>query len=413
MVRRQALLEKLANVFLVIISMLIGLVALEPAYRGIFEWRENSRWKRPSLLWLYSTSVWDFDTELGYSYRPHARMDWTILENGIPRRCGTFVTGSVGSPGKGVDVSKLGDVKFIALGDSFTAWVQQGETWPDILSGMLENQTREPTPILNLARDGFGVLQMFDQAAHLVRVGYRPDAFMISIIGPDLVRARIWKMTFERNGAIEYFVSTVPSLDISPETHARSGFIDSRITRAWCETLRSAGQTDETAEKIGLAFDATRRADEAFFRPRLNWFSFTDCYLCNRVRFGHPVKGLVRVTGNPEHMLTRFQDDARFSQDLAIIRASGVPIWVVYLPYGPELRNARKQMTARELSLLNSLKAEADRFIDLTPDTPLGDATEPLTMLPEDSHPSHAGLEYYAREVYRQIMQPRDSKRSP
>jgi len=90
-------------------------------------------------------------------------------------------------------------------------------------------------------------------------------------------------------------------------------------------------------------------------------------------------------------------------QDLALIRASGVPIWLIYLPYEPELRSARKKMNTREQVLFESLKQSVNRFIDLTPEKPMGDAATALTLLPEDGHPSHAGLRYYATEAYQRM----------
>jgi hypothetical protein len=387
-----------ANLTLVVVSILIILLICEFAARAMFEQRQGTLWKRPLRFAVLSDSVWEFNAELGWDYVPQARMDMAWMQNGVPRRCGTFVTGSLGSPGKGIDPTKVRQAKYIVLGDSFTATVHQGETWPDILSKLFEERSGSATPILNLARDGYAVLQMFDQAAYLLRAGHRPQAFIISIIGSDLERARLWRMTFRRNGTIEEFTSNVPSLDISPETHVRAGFIDPRMTRAWCDSSRAAGQSDETGQMFELGFDKTWRADEAFFRPRVGWLSVTDCYLCNRILTGPPTRGITR-----SHTLNRFQDDPRFLHDLALIRASGVPIWLIYLPYEPELRSAQRKMTPREQILFESLKQSVDRFVDLTPEKPMGDAATALTLLPEDAHPSRAGLQYYATEAYQRL----------
>ncbi len=395
--------DKYANLILVFVSIVLVLLIFEFAYRGIFEWREGTRWERPSKFAVSSDSVWEFNAELGYDYVPQARMDVAWTQNGLPRRCGTFVTSSLGAPGKGIDVTRIKQAKFIVLGDSVTATVHQSETWPDILSALIAERSGSPTPILNLARDGYGVLQMFDQAAHLLRTGHRPDAFIIAIIGPDLERARFWRMTFRRNGTVEIFTSTVPSLDISPETHVRAGFIDPRMTRAWCDASRASGEFDETAKMLELAFERMWRTDEAFLRPRVRWLSVTDCYLCNRILTGYPIRGITRPVKNPAHTLNRFHEDSRFLQDLALIRASGVPIWLIYLPYEPELRSARKKMNTREQVLFESLKQSVNRFIDLTPEKPMGDAATALTLLPEDGHPSHAGLRYYATEAYQRM----------
>lgn len=257
--------EKLAKFALVIVSVLVGLIICEFAYRGIFEWREAARLQRPFKFSVYSNSIWEFNAELGYDYHPQTSMDGALIENGVPQLCGTFVTGPLGAPGKGINLAKQREVQFIVLGDSFTAMVQQDETWPDILSSLMEKQSGHAVPILNLARDGYGVLQMFDQAAYLLRAGHHPSAFIISIIGPDLIRARFWRMTLKRNDTSEVFTSTVPSLKVSPETHVPTAFIDPRVTKAWCEALRVSKQSDETANNIDRAFGIKWYEDETFF----------------------------------------------------------------------------------------------------------------------------------------------------
>ena len=387
---------------LVAVSILIVLLIFEFVSRGMFERDEGKRWHRPLRFDVSSDSVWEFNVELGYDYVPHSHMHTALMQNGIPQRCDTFVTGALGAPGKGIDLTNVKQAKFIVLGDSYTATVRQGQTWPDILGSLFEEHSGSPTPILNLARDGYGVLQMFDRAAYLVRVGQRPQAFIISIIGDDLHRPRVWRMTFRKNDRVEVFTSTEPSLKISPETHVRTTFIDPHVTRAWCDASRAASRPDETGKELELAFSRTWRADEAFFRPSVNWLSVTDCYLCNRIVAGFPKRGIERGAVR-SHTLNRFQDDTRFVGDLALLRASGVPIWLVYLPYLPELISAKKKMTPREQVLFESLKQSVDRFVDLTPEKPMGDAATALTLLPDDIHPSYAGLQYYAGEAYQRL----------
>src|SRR5438067_5717898 len=139
--------EKHANFTLVIVSILIVLLVCEFASRGLFEWREGTRWERPSKFAVYSDSVWEYNAELGYDYVPQARMDIAWMQNGVPRRCGTVVTGPLGAPGKGIDVTKVKQAKFIVLGDSVTATVHEGETWPDILSALIEERSGRGTAI--------------------------------------------------------------------------------------------------------------------------------------------------------------------------------------------------------------------------------------------------------------------------
>jgi hypothetical protein len=395
--------DRLVNILLIAASVSIGFVVCEIGYRAVLEWRETIKWRTPRAFSAYSTSVWEFDPSVGYRYRAHARMDVAFLAGGTVRWCGTFVTGVEGSPGKGINRGEPTSARFIVLGDSFTAQVDQEETWPDILGRLLRDGSDRGDSILNLARDGFSVLQMFDQAATLVRAGYRPQAIIVAIIGGDLVRPRMWRMTRERNGRTEVFTSTEPSTDVRPETHYRTVFVDPNVTRSWCEEARASGRPDETTKRLEAAFAATLRQDEEVFGIRL--LSLTDCYICNALLRVSRSRGAATLANRdlPPHTLLRFQDDLRFRENIAVIRESGIPIWLVYLPYLPELQTAQKKLTPQENSLLASLGEVVDHQIDLTPAEPMGDSATALTLHPGDLHPSHAGMKYYAREIYRRM----------
>lgn len=372
-------------------------------YRGYVDWREKARWLAPRQFTVYSNSIWDFDSELGFSYRPNTRVDVAVVGDGVPKLCRSVVIDQHGSPGRGIAGAKSTEAEIVVLGDSFTAMVHGNETWTDIFADLVRSEHGHAPLILNVSRDGYGVLQMFDQAAYLLRSGHRPRVFIFAIIGLDLIRPRSWKMTLERNGGHEIFVSTVPSHEVAPQTHVRAALVDPRVTQSWCETLRASGRGDEIARSISASFDTIRRSDERIFRPKMSYFDVTTCYLCNRIRYGRPTKETPANRYNPAHGLMRFQDDPRFLDSLTAIRSSGIPIWLVYLPYEPELRTGRKEFSPQERSLWQSLESVSDRVVDLTPQRSMGDAALSLTMQPEDYHPSRAGIEYYAHELARQI----------
>jgi hypothetical protein len=133
---------KLANLLLVIASCTVGFISWELAYRVFLKTQDATQFT------VHSNSIWDFDPDLGYAYPAHAHTDWATIRGGVPVLCGSFVAGLLGSPGKGVMAEQLSP-RFIVLGDSFTAMFQGGETWPDILSDKLEQQTAKNVPILN------------------------------------------------------------------------------------------------------------------------------------------------------------------------------------------------------------------------------------------------------------------------
>jgi hypothetical protein len=378
---------KLANLLLVIASCTVGLVSWELAYRVFLKTQDATQFT------VDSNSIWDFDPDLGYAYSAHTHTDWATIRGGVPVLCGSFVSGLLGSPGKGVTAEQLiAGPRFIVLGDSFTAMVQGGETWSDILSDKLEQQTAKNVPILNLARDGYGALQIFDQAAKLMRTGYRPTALIVAITRADLLKARTWRMTIIRGNSQEVFTSIKPSLEVNPKTHVRTTLINPRATQSWCEASRTSGKENDVSRDIVQALLATKIQDESRgLKAPIQILSMTHCYLCNRILYEDPLHGIAPIATHAEHTLNRFQGDLQF--------VCGIPIWLVYLPDYAELTSARRKMTPREQELFDSLTTEADRVIDLTPDAPLGDSATALTMMPYDIHPSHLGLEYYANEL--------------
>ena len=386
---------KLANLLLVIASCTVGFISWELAYRVFLKTQDATQFS------VDSNSIWHFDPDLGYAYPAHAHTDWATIRGGVPVLCGSFVSGLLGSPGKGITAEQLiAGPSFIVVGDSFTAMVQGGETWSDILSDKLEQQTAKSVPILNLARDGYGALQIFDQAAKLMRTGYRPTALIVAITRADLLKARTWRMTITRGNSQEVFTSIKPSLEVNPKTHVRTTLINPEASRSWCEASRTSGKENDVSRDIVQVLQATKIQDESRgLKAPIQILSMTHCYLCNRILYEDPLHGIAPIATHAEHTLNRFQGDPQFVSDVVAIHDSGIPIWLVYLPDYAELTSARRKMTPREQELFGSLTAEADRVIDLTPDAPLGDSAIALTMMPYDIHPSHLGLEYNANEL--------------
>ena len=82
----------------------------------------------------------------------------------------------------------------------------------------------------------------------------------------------------------------------------------------------------------------TRPSDQAFFGHRVRLISLSDCYICNLLRDGQPLKG---ITNNPQISFERFQETAGFVENVSTLRVSSVPVVLVYLPYICELRQPR------------------------------------------------------------------------
>lgn len=386
------------------LSAVLAAIAAEIGYRIILKAHVGEDPGAPTFT-IYSSSIWQYDRDLGYTYKPNGRMDWAMIKSGLPERCGTFTTNSEGNAGR--ESSKLPGLDVAVLGDSFTAMVHEGMTWPDLL----QEEIRRMNPALgvrvrNLSRDGYGVLQMVDQAAVLLRTSKtKPDVLVMAIIGPDLRRYRFWRVEKKGSGHPEMFFSLNPDLVERPETYARGALTNPKITRKWCEDLRAAKNAGDALLNEAIAqYRQAKIRDDMFTGKRVDPFSLSICYVCNKIRFKTPYRPAAGRLQSDGMALDLYSQDPEFMRNIAAIRATGVPLWLVYLPWEPELRAGEKVLNPRETSLLRDLTARVDRTYDLTPGSPLGEAAVPLTLLPIDAHPSMEGLRYYVDRIAPQIL---------
>jgi hypothetical protein len=141
------------------------------------------------LLRKYSV----FDPHTGFRYKPHVQVDLVAPGSNLsPRRWQTNGHGHVSR----VDypVAKPADEFRIAvIGDSFAAGVTNSVRWPDVLEERLSASpgwskcVPRKTRVINLGRDGIGVVQfkdVFEQEA----AGFAPDLVVVNLILDDLHR---------------------------------------------------------------------------------------------------------------------------------------------------------------------------------------------------------------------------------
>jgi hypothetical protein len=387
------------------LSLALASAIAELGYRVYLKAGEGKDDGKPKFT-AYSSSIWQYDRKLGYTYKPSARMDWVMVEDGLVQRCGTKTTAADGTSGRGPAGTKAA-VDIAVLGDSFTAAVQDGVSWPDLLADELQRANPSLSlRIRNLSRDGYGVLQMVDQAADLLAAGKtRPDILIVAIIGPDLRRLRVWRR--EKQGPVhpELYYSFDPDMPEHPETYGRAALINGKVTRQWCESLLASKNTaDGLLAEIAEQYKSARASDEVFSGKRVDMLSLSSCYLCRKIRTGSPYRPAAGLIQSGGIAIDRYSRDPDFVRNIDAIRAAGIPIWLAYLPWEPELRSGNKALQPREMELLKDLQRYVDRFFDLTPAQGLGDEATRLTMLPVDAHPSLKGLEYYASGMAKEIL---------
>ena len=389
---------------------LIAIVLTEVGYRIYLNFVETSQQETLTFN-AFSSSIWQYDEKAGYTYKPSHNMDWVMIIDGLPKRCGSTGTDSHGYVGRGMLPSQEG-LEIAVLGDSFSSMAVDGSTWPDFFGDEIQRANQSlPLRIRNLSRDGYGVLQMIDQAAGMIASGaMHPDVILIAIIGQDLVRHRTWRIEKLKGRTAEVFYSFDPRLIESPETYNRAALINPKVTTRWCEELKVSGnRNDATLIELTAQYKSALAHDQIFDGKRVDLFSVTNCYFCNTLKWGTPYRrGGLGIRSSGGINFDKYSTDPAFTKGMETIKNAGIPVWLVYLPWEPELRNGKKELKPQEDKLLKELESYSDRFFDLTPTQPLGEKATALTLLPEDKHPSLDGLRYYgakgARQIYPELL---------
>ena len=115
---------------------------------------------------VYNRSLWKFDLDEGYQY-VREDVDWTRIEHDVVSDCARLnPVNAMGGSGLIEGDYASADLKIAVFGDSFT-WFSSPEnlTWTNYLQRDLQRLIGRTVHVLNFARDGMGLMRMFDLAA--------------------------------------------------------------------------------------------------------------------------------------------------------------------------------------------------------------------------------------------------------
>ena len=149
------------SVLTIATSALIGFLVSEFAYRAYLSLNKNEKNENLNFT-IFSNSIWQFSKEFGYTYKPNTISHWAMVHNNDVKRCGSININSSGLVGEELTD---GDIQIAVMGDSFSSMVHDGKTWVDLLRAKLSLEANIDINFSNYSRDGYGVLQMVDQAA--------------------------------------------------------------------------------------------------------------------------------------------------------------------------------------------------------------------------------------------------------
>jgi hypothetical protein len=315
------MLRKLA---LLIGSVIGGIVLLEIAFRvGLyFKYPERFAVVRLDSFNAFDRSMWQYEPRYGYDFVPSVQLNTTSISNGQVVGCGiSRPVNSQGNIGPAVPDFESAELKIALFGDSFSGFELEGVTWPYLLQEKLEQSLQKKVRLLNLARDGSGVLRMFDSAAVKVPL-VKPDLVIIAFNTTAITAARTWR-TVEGEGDDVRLVSTTENSPNPPDAKATDiGLLMPSATHEWCEAVRQNKEWDNPI----LLHILTKSKLLNRVRLQANVFDITTSYLIDRLIWRDPFAGQwarLPPGANPVIKITDFRGDAQF---VKAVRMKNLPI---------------------------------------------------------------------------------------
>jgi len=383
-------------------------VALALCELGLRLWVAGSITAPPTALSfdVHADSLFDFDGQLGYRYRPGMGVLSVRFRDGHPTRywfSRTNPDGNVGAP-SAADGWHEGAFRITVLGDSFTANPNYGgTTWTDYLSDELGAGLGRPVAVRNLGRDGYGLLQMLDLAAATLEPG-SADLILVAYITNDLARNRFWRFTTTIDGDTRLFSSLRPAPELDWAVCTDALFLDARITEPWVQALlRRPDPDDPLVASISQRFLELRDQNLRMRRRQL-WSPFRSL-LFDRLVVGDPLIAAPQRTRLPTMGSSSFEDDPAFVRKLGRLTGLGTPVVFLRLPQFREIKHGDYDPNRQQRALqdsLESLLSDASgvhfvRVIDFM--EPANTATAQMFHFPVDYHPNQRGARTYAAAI--------------
>lgn len=406
---------RLADVVLLLCSLLVGLIGLELGYRWWLSRLHPERIiigaeaSRPDL-WFFQASPWRFNLAHGYDYVP-GLMHGGSSSRGKVTSCWTWWTNSAGNMGRIDGNYDDAQTRILVFGDSFTAQPEGDLTWPNLFQERLTADLGKLAHAVNFGRDGYGILQMFELAADKV-AAMKPDLVIFAFITDDLTRDRFWRTQTVIADRERILTTTDPNPHPDLNRSADTAIMHSKATAEWCHEMVRSGRQDDVVlkEMEATMIEARQRAAQ-----RMDFFDPTLSLLYSRIVHGSPFFHLMqRGNGsqNPRHRHEDFADDPGFVTALKRLKATGVPVVLFHMATHDELADGVEyRLSSQQEKLLQSLKRHVESdIIETRANAPAIADLAAIRRSPGDSHPSRVGMQFYsdalANGLHRDRKQP-------
>ena len=391
--RVRALLQNLA---LMGASILFSCILLEGGYRLYLASTPRQPVDSANFA-TYSSNFWSYDRDFGFNYVSNGSVDLSLLVGGTPRRCLSLIADADGNPGRPHPIASPRQRVFF-FGDSMTFYQYDGLAWPAVFQDLINARGGE-MEITNFARDGTGVLQMIDSAAAVLRRGQRPDLIVIAFISDDLARKRFWRQSYQRpDGSIDVFTSIDPDMTFAPGTYVRATLIHPAATKDWCQRLQQfQDRNDPTLSELRAAYERASHSDSVRAGDIVSLAAFDRSYLLDHLWYRNPhhVSRVMDIWTQ----ISDYARDPQFVRNIDLLKTSGVPIVLAWLPQYEELSSGARKLTPQTAGLRDSLvRLSGFPLLDLLQPAPLKTADEYFNV-PFDAHPSRKGFDLYAQRL--------------
>ena len=405
--------KSIGTIALILFSTILSLLLVEVGFRAYLFSADPERFESnaevPEFYGVYDRSLWEYDADFGYRYPPERLVNLTSISNGVVAGCSLLdyinENGNIGISGQ---KHANPDYTIAVFGDSWTAFIIEGKTWPIFLQDTLEARTGKKINVINYGRDGYSVVQMFDLAQVKIPES-KPDLALFAFITDDIDRDRFWRTEVEIDGEARVLTTTERNPEPSLERSTDTFLLHSDATREWC--LQTEGRRDAVVEAIEDKYlDLLAHANSADGPPP-DLFTIEHSYLYNRFVHRDPTyfaRQQFRPSQNPRLKQWSYRDIPGFAEAMASVNATGVPWRLVHLAFYPEVKAQKEyELSTQRAELLASLEAMAGHqafrtldYVELPVDRP-----ERMNVTPTNFHPSLWGMEFYGNAVAEMIIQ--------
>jgi hypothetical protein len=390
-------------------------VAIEAGYRLYLYWKHPSYFAATAIdeakFSVLSDSFWHYDSDFGYGYVPALKVDVTLLDRGAITGCSQMVSaneqGNFGPPVADFNEAAL---RVVVFGDSFLRAEAEGPAWTKMLGDKLEGKLGSTVRVLNLGRDGYGLLQMMDFAAGKLPE-LRPSLVIFAFHGSAFNRSRTWRTVVGGGDDVRVYTTEENSPNPNPENAADTFMVLPSARRAWCQQQLKKSADEQRRDPIMQKLIAKHRAiaiknGEA----RADLFDLRSSYVYGLIRYRSPFQAQwskLLPSTNPRLTYDDYRVDTGFMADLTALTQSGVPFLFVHLALGTSIGEGREfDLDNRSRNLMRSLEEAAGRNVLKTTDfisLPRKEARR-MCATPEDCHPSEFGMEVYAQAVADMVL---------